>query len=577
MGVRLSARAKAWILVLWAVVCLVAIFSLAVPRSYFLTAFGDVVQCLLLLSAAVVSFSNVQLGERRAKFFWILMGLGFGIWLSAQLLWTYFEVIRHQEVPNPFIGDVILFLHLVPMMGALAVQPQADRGEHVARLGTVDFLLLFVWWLYLYLFVVVPWQYVHRDEIHYGRSFDLLYFAEHAVFLLVAGMVWLRSSGSWKVIYGNLFGASFLYALGSVAAGVAIDRGAYYTGSFYDVPLVASMVWFTALGLAARQLAFANDSGKELAEKPGRWIARLAMVTILSLPVLAGWALFRSTAPGEVRTFRLALTLATMMIMGLLLSLKQYRLDNELARANLELREASLTDVLTGTRNRRFLSTTIETDVRHVIRFFAPHIDVRKQPNRDLIFYLIDADHFKEINDQFGHDVGDHVLVEIARRISSAIRHSDVLIRWGGEEFLVISRYTNRSEAEALAARVLASVGNEPFALKRGQTIRRTCSIGWAAFPWYVDDPNAVHYEEVLRLADSALYQAKKAGRNRAIGMLPSSNCPSTMKTEKRDAEEKFAERLPVRILVTPGPCLASTDHEEKAAPSAVIATTQDA
>ncbi len=81
---------------------------------------------------------------------------------------------------------------------------------------------------------------------------------------------------------------------------------------------------------------------------------------------------------------------------------------------------------------------------------------------RDLVFYLIDADNFKEVNDQYGHDVGDRVLVEMARRLSSSIRHSDVLVRWGGEEFLIVSRYTNRSEAEWLAQRVLSAVADTP-------------------------------------------------------------------------------------------------------------------
>lgn len=110
----------------------------------------------------------------------------------------------------------------------------------------------------------------------------------------------------------------------------------------------------------------------------------------------------------------------------------------------------------------------------------------------DLLFYFVDADHFKEVNDRFGHDVGDQVLVEITRRISTAIRHSDALIRWGGEEFLVVSRYTNRDEAAALAQRVLDAVGSEPFLLhSAGSSIRRTCSVGWAAFPWHPSQPGA--------------------------------------------------------------------------------------
>ena len=82
------------------------------------------------------------------------------MWLSAQVLWTCFEVFLRQEAPNPFVGDVILFLHVVPMMAALALQPHIHRNNQSLRLVTLDFSLLLTWWLYLYLFIVIPWQYV---------------------------------------------------------------------------------------------------------------------------------------------------------------------------------------------------------------------------------------------------------------------------------------------------------------------------------------------------------------------------------------------------------------------------------
>jgi len=194
----------------------------------------------------------------------------------------------------------------------------------------------------------------------------------------------------------------------------------------------------------------------------------------------------------------------------------------ELEKLNQELREASLTDPLTGTRNRRFFQVTIEGDTRQAIRSYLTDKSPAGGRNRDLIFYIIDADLFKEVNDVYGHAAGDEMLNEMTRRIQSAIRMSDVLVRWGGEEFLVVSRYTERSEATTLASRILHMVGSEPFQLKHaGISVRRTCSVGWAAFPWFCAAPDAVNYEAVVELADQALYAAKQAGRNRAVGMLP--------------------------------------------------------
>jgi diguanylate cyclase (GGDEF)-like protein len=192
----------------------------------------------------------------------------------------------------------------------------------------------------------------------------------------------------------------------------------------------------------------------------------------------------------------------------------------ELAAANRELREASFTDALTGARNRRFFSTVIEDDVNRTLRVHSTPAQNRPR-NCDLIFYIVDIDHFKEINDEYGHDRGDGVLAEVARRLTHVVRDSDRLIRWGGEEFLLISRDADRSRGDVLAGRVMQSVGSEPFDLGGGQRVRRTCSVGWAPFPWYPDSTRTFAFTEVLKLADRAMYLAKQSGRNRSVGVLP--------------------------------------------------------
>ncbi len=530
-----------------------------------LTAIGDISQCLLLAMAFLCVVSNVKSGERRAQLFWWLLSLGVGLWLGAQILWTYFEVLLRREVPNPFVGDVILFLHLVPMMGAVAVQPHLERDSKTSRLGAIDFVLLFLWWLYLYLFVVIPWQYVSPNEALYGRGFDALYLGEHFVFLVCAAGVWVRSSGAWKTVYGHLLGAGLLYALGSISASVAIDLGRYYTGSIFDAPLTLSMVWFVAVGLIARKTLLRADPAPAGYEQKDGWVSAVAMVAMLSLPVTAGWSVYFSHATQGVRDFRLVLTLVTMLVMGALIWIKQFRLNDELSQATQELREDSLTDSLTGARNRRFLNTTIEADIRQAVRAYAPE-GAQNKRNCDLAFYLIDADSFKGVNDRHGHPAGDKLLVELARRISSAIRHSDVLIRWGGDEFLVISRYTNRKEAGILARRVLQSVGKEPFEPEAGLRLRCTCSIGWAVFPWYLRAAETVKYEEVLQLADGALYEAKKQGRNRAIGMLPSAEVAGAEKESLIGRKASLVHRLGAQVVAELGPVEAETEQLAKAA-----------
>ena len=174
-----------WTGTVCAVVCVHAVVSLLAARGVGLTAFGDLTQCVLLLCATLGILSNTRTRDKKEQLFWGLMGLGCGMWLCAQVLWTYFEVFLRQEAPNPFVADVVFFLHIVPMMAALVVQPHLLQNEHSLRLGSVDFFLLLTWWLYLYLFVVIPWQYVAPNEDVYGRSFDLLYACEQIV--LIAG------------------------------------------------------------------------------------------------------------------------------------------------------------------------------------------------------------------------------------------------------------------------------------------------------------------------------------------------------------------------------------------------------
>jgi diguanylate cyclase (GGDEF)-like protein len=142
------------------------------------------------------------------------------------------------------------------------------------------------------------------------------------------------------------------------------------------------------------------------------------------------------------------------------------------------------------------------------------------------------------------------VLVEMAQRLSSSIRHSDVLVRWGGEEFLIVSRYTDRANAEWLAQRVLSAVGDKPFSLgDSGQSIHRTCSLGWAPFPWFPENPRALGHEEVLTLADRALHHAKESGRNCAVGMLA-----ATGKVASTRVAGLHSSSLEVDVMAIAGP-----------------------
>jgi diguanylate cyclase (GGDEF)-like protein len=196
----------------------------------------------------------------------------------------------------------------------------------------------------------------------------------------------------------------------------------------------------------------------------------------------------------------------------------------ELVEKNRQLREMSLTDPLTRVRNRRYLQETIDAEIAQVLRMRGGAYTNGEKPEHpgEIIFGMVDIDTFKPVNDMYGHAVGDRLLQQFAQRLLRLMRSSDVLIRWGGEEFLMICRATDRAGAEVLGRRVIADVSVEPFDLGNGIKIHKTCSVGWAPFPWTGDGFSGLTVENVIELADHALYLAKHGGRNQSVGILPS-------------------------------------------------------
>ncbi|MGB7848321.1 MAG: diguanylate cyclase [Candidatus Acidiferrum sp.] len=221
----------------------------------------------------------------------------------------------------------------------------------------------------------------------------------------------------------------------------------------------------------------------------------------------------------------------------------------ELLQKNRELEEISLTDPLTGTRNRRYFYETISTDEAQSLRSHLKSTGTSEsfQPGQELIFVLVDIDRFKRVNDEMGHAAGDRLLQEMAKRIASVMRRSDDLVRWGGEEFLLVCRTTDRENAGLLCARVLEAIRDLPFDVGNGVEIHKTCSIGWAPFPWLPEDVGLLSIDNVIELADKALYLAKREGRNRSYGLLPAAD---VYKSEKSVSIENLRDCPPDLVQI---------------------------
>jgi diguanylate cyclase (GGDEF)-like protein len=189
----------------------------------------------------------------------------------------------------------------------------------------------------------------------------------------------------------------------------------------------------------------------------------------------------------------------------------------ELQDVNQKLSDASLTDSLTGRRNRRFLFEEVGREISLIQR---EHHRGKGESAEKLLFIMIDLDGFKPINDAYGHAAGDRVLAEMRRILEQACRTSDVLIRWGGDEFLVVARQADRESAVILPERIRSSVEERRFELGDSLQARLTASIGVAMFPPENTEPASLTLDNIVALADRALYVAKKSGRNAWVCFL---------------------------------------------------------
>jgi signal transduction histidine kinase len=312
--------------------------SFVFPRgSQSLSTFGNLVQCVVPLVANAFLLLNAGTPHWRRNIFWMLLALSCTLWMVGQFDWTYYEVYAHQPVPVIYGGDIVFFLRGIPIMAALALQPHRRQGELQLRLGYLDFVSLFTWWTFLYIFVVFPWMYALPSEAQYNFNYDLVANVQNMVIVGGLAALWLRSKGAWRLVYANLFGAATLYMLSSLTINVAISLHRYSTGSPYDLPLISSFLWFAFAGLVAYRnrteldaLAEEEEEGdasKRFGERT--WASRLAMVAVLSLPFFAIYTLRFSHDPTAVRDYRILATLIASIPLMVIIFLRTQIADRD--------------------------------------------------------------------------------------------------------------------------------------------------------------------------------------------------------------------------------------------------------
>jgi diguanylate cyclase len=280
-----------------------------------------------------------------------------------------------------------------------------------------------------------------------------------------------------------------LFVTGLIAIGITYGAG---------VPLIApegevahhAVLYFYLMGMA----------GGAVATYSAHTVAVIGSITGLMLPSTVWLALqpalsLKLMAVGGV-LYSLAAFRATQMLAFFLR--QSFQLTHELSQARIAAERLARVDELTGLSNRRAFRELAEQNLAQARRYAQPTAVV-----------MLDVDHFKQINDRFGHAAGDLALKAVAETICRCLRQSDVAGRWGGEEFSVLLPQTAAADALSLAERLREAVTSSPVVFE-GQRIDLTASFGVAAAR-----RDAPALDELVRQADEALYEAKQSGRNR--------------------------------------------------------------
>ncbi len=262
--------------------------------------------------------------------------------------------------------------------------------------------------------------------------------------------------------------------LAGVASGALISMGSsFLTYMFYVLPIIGSIALIVAVGPATR------------------WTHNFLLLGCIYLPALV------------LLAFQQALAYRREVIL------------------RLEMAEMAVRDNLTQLRNRRALIEFMSLESEQVLRSWrTPPDSAHPKAALSLGILMLDIDHFKAVNDTYGHLAGDAVLKQVATILEETARKPDMVVRWGGEEFVIVARDTDRKPPSRLAERIQERLAQHRFSLPSGQTIQVTCSIGYSVFPFHETLPALLAWEQIVSVADVGMYFAKTHGRNRSVGIV---------------------------------------------------------
>ncbi len=502
-----------------------------VPPVLFDRVVSNVVQLLAGLVAAVATGRRARSTTHRARASWTCLSLGTGAWAAGQGWWCWVIIVQGGEAPFPSVADIGFVAFPVLAAAALLLQPTAD-GSTARLQRTLDAAMTSA------AAGLVSWETTLGAVVAANTGDDVLTavllvsYPLLDVLLIVLGVLTLARATGYRLPQG-------LVVLGLVAFSVSDSGFAYvavagdYDGGLLDLGWIAGFLLIALATLcapssvgraAARRRADQHSSRADyLPYVPVALALVVTAVLVLGGRELDRWELL---AAGVLVTLLLARQYVALR--------DNYRLAIELATRETELRHQAFHDGLTGLANRALFLDRLQ----HALALHARDL-------RPVAVIFLDLDDFKVVNDTLGHAVGDELLVRVAERLTGAVRAGDTVARLGGDEFAVLLE--DGGDPMPLAAKVSASL-TAPFTL-RGDVVDVHASIGICELD-AEDAPLAA--DELLARSDTAMYSAKRSGKDRIVAYTPGMSLAELQDGALRDALRDAIDDRVVRLHYQP-------------------------
>lgn len=478
----------------------------------------------ILMSLVIIRWSIKHFERNEDRRIWILCFLGNLSFLFGDLTWFYYEIIKGLEVPYPSIAD--FFYILTPLFYfAASIIFIRRRGLYLSIRTAIDIIIMMT------VSTTLEWEFVFKRLINdipngiFNKFISIIYPVSDLTLLFITIFIYfnyyLRDENNYHSKI--LIAAPLVWIFCDQIYIVKSNLASYLAGDFIDplwtlvlILLSICSIYNVEFNLQDSKQAKYNNRKNNVSNYIGVLLPYL--VIIILLIISSQYINWTPLLIGSYSTILLIIIRQIFTILDdkRLLDLlyktnaelennkkKLEEVNSKLIQVNSSIEQEARTDFLTKLYNRRFIEETLNALII--------------KANRDeLIFALmiLDIDHFKKVNDIYGHDAGDMVLKDLALIMTSTVRSEDVIGRWGGEEFIIIKSSPVKEDInimKEIAERIRSAVESHVFCVS-GNSFSITVSVGVTTWVNKYDDINSL-----IRRADNALYKAKNTGRNKVV------------------------------------------------------------